>query len=72
MGFLRDHGSIRKMEQLLEISHPTVKNRLRQAVEQLDQTFAAAEPDAPSANSLVLEQLVSGELTVEEALARLE
>lgn len=71
MGFLRYHGSIRKMEQLLEISYPTVKNRLRSIVERLDQAFGTRGPDSPSPNSLVLEQLANGELTVDEALERL-
>jgi hypothetical protein len=72
MGFLRYHGSIRKMEQLLEISYPTVKNRLRSIVEQLDQAFETTGPESPSPNSLVLEQLANGELTIDEALERLE
>lgn len=72
MGFLRYHGSIRKMEQLLEISYPTVKNRLRHIVEELDQAFETPSSETPSPNSLVLEQLASGELTVDEALERLE
>ena len=60
------------MEQLLEISYPTVKNRLRTIVEQLDQAFETTNTDSPTPNSLVLEQLAHGELTVDEALERLE
>lgn len=67
MAFLRNHGSIRKMEELFDISYPTVKNRLRSLVEKLDQIFSV-----PSPNSIVLEQLSRGELTVEEALERLK
>jgi len=65
--FLRHHGSIRQMERIFDVSYPTVKNRLRAIVERLDKTFAA-----PSPNFLVLDQLARGEITVAEALERLE
>lgn len=67
VAFLRHHGSIRQMERILGISYPTVKNRLRAIVDRLDETFAV-----PSPNSVVLEQLSRGEITVDEALERLE
>ncbi len=65
--FLRHHGSIRKMEELFKISYPTVKNRLKGIVNRLDRVFSA-----PSPNSVVLEQLARGEITVDEALERME
>lgn len=67
VAFLRHHGSIRQMERILGISYPTVKNRLRAIVDRLDKAFTA-----PSPNSVVLEQLSRGEITVDEALERLE
>lgn len=67
VAFLRHHGSIRQMERILGISYPTVKNRLRAIVGQLDKAFTA-----PSPNALVLEQLSRGEITVDEALERLQ
>jgi len=67
LSFLREHGSIRKMEGLFGISYPTVKNRLGAIVRQLDSAF-----DGPSANSLVLEQLSRGEISVDEALERMD
>ena len=67
MAFLRLHGSIRKMEQLFNISYPTVKNRLRGIVSHLDRSFAA-----PSPNSIILQQLARGEITVDEALERMQ
>jgi len=66
MAFVRHHGSLKKMEELFNISYPTVKNRLNAIGSALDQDFAA-----PSPNLFVLEQLSRGELTVEEALERL-
>jgi hypothetical protein len=64
--FLRHHGSIKKMESLFSISYPTVKNRLNAINARLDRSF-----QAPAPNSVVLEQLAQGEITVNEALERL-
>ena len=66
IAFVRDHGSIKKMESVFEISYPTVKNRLNSIAAALDKTF-----EAPLPNLYVLEQLSRGELTVEEALEKL-
>ena len=66
IAFVRHHGSIKKMERLFEISYPTVKNRLNAIGQTLDRSF-----DVPSPNLVVLEQLASGEITVDEALARI-
>jgi hypothetical protein len=67
VAFLRNHGSIKKMEGLFGISYPTVKNRLNAIVDQLDREF-----DVPTPNSAVLEQLARGEIDVRDALERLE
>lgn len=66
IAFVRHHGSIKKMEELFNISYPTVKNRLNAISARLDQNFTA-----PSPNLYVLEQLALGELSVEEALEKL-
>lgn len=66
VAFVRHHGSIKKMEGLFGISYPTVKNRLNAIGAQLDSSFAAPPP-----NDLVLEQLERGEISVDEALDRL-
>jgi hypothetical protein len=64
--FVRCHGSIKRMEELFEISYPTVKNRLNAIVGKLDRAL-----EAPSSNLQVLERLEHGEVTVEQALAEL-
>lgn len=64
--FLRCHGSIKRMEDMFEISYPTVKNRLNAIVDKLDHAL-----DAPSSDLQILERVEHGELTVEEALTRL-
>ena len=66
VSFLRSHGSIKQMEKLFGISYPTVKNRLNAIVRELDRNF-----QAPGPNTLVLEQLARGEISVDDALERL-
>lgn len=67
VAFMRHHGSIKKMESLFGISYPTVKNRLNAIARELDETF-----NVPTPNELVLDQLARGEITVTEALERLD
>ncbi|MCY4661798.1 MAG: DUF2089 domain-containing protein [Acidobacteria bacterium] len=67
VAFVRHHGSIKKMEGLLGVSYPTVKNRLRAIGAALDRSF-----DAPTPNAAVLEQLAAGEITVDQAIERIE
>ena len=64
--FVRSHGSIRKMEDLFDISYPTVKNRLNAIIAHLDRAF-----QDPSSNAGVLELLAQGKIEVEEALRRI-
>ena len=66
IGFLRHHGSIKKMEAAFGISYPTVKNRLNAIARKLDESF-----NVPTPNERVLDQLAKGEITVEQALERL-
>jgi len=65
--FLRYHGSIKKMEQLFDISYPTVKNRLNAISSALDSSYVA-----PTSNAGVLEQLARGEISVDDALASIK
>ena len=66
VAFVRHHGSIKKMESLFGVSYPTVKNRLNAIARHLDETF-----NVPTPNELVLDQLARGEITVDEALEKL-
>lgn len=66
--FIRNHGSIKDMEELFGISYPTVKNRLNRIAHQLE--FVEINP--PASQSEILTQLEQGELSVEEALERLK
>ncbi len=63
--FVRNHGSIKRMEELFEISYPTVKNRLNRLAALLDASFT------PPASQRIeaLDRLSRGEISVDEALA---
>ncbi|MFO7959209.1 MAG: DUF2089 domain-containing protein [Candidatus Brocadiia bacterium] len=65
--FVRVHGNIKRMEELFDISYPTVKKRLNDIGAKLDEPFRG--PDEPGT---VLARLERGEITVEEALDMLE
>ncbi len=65
--FVRVHGNIKKMEEIFEISYPTVKNRLNEIGSKLDAAFLA--PEKPRN---VLSRLERGEITVDDALDMLE
>ena len=66
--FLRSHGSIKEMEGLFGISYPTVKNRLNAITALLP--FVDVNPPSPKTD--VLDELSRGDISVDEALKRLE
>jgi hypothetical protein len=67
IAFIRCHGSIKVMEELFGISYPTVKNRLNRIAQLLE--FVEVNP--PTSRADILEQLETGEITVEEAEQKL-
>ena len=75
MAFIQSHGSIKRMEELFDISYPTVKNRLNAIAARLplvDLGVAAQEPARPEdSTSAVLDQLERGELSAAEAADRI-
>lgn len=73
--FLRCRGTISDVERELGISYPTVRSRLDALLEALElapirESKAQREKNAETKRA-VLEQLESGEITAEEAKARL-
>ncbi len=64
--FVREHGSIKKMEGLFGVSYPTIKNRLNAITRQVDARMRGPEDPAE-----VLERLARSEITVEQALEML-
>jgi hypothetical protein len=68
--FVRCHGSIKHMEKAFGISYPTVKNRLNRITEQLRLIHVEIEtPTEPGDD--VLDRLERGEISADEAAARL-
>lgn len=71
--FVRSHGSIKHMEKAFGISYPTVKNRLKRIVDQLQlvevevETAPVPSPDRED----VIALLEAGEITADEAAERL-
>jgi hypothetical protein len=65
--FLKVRGSIKEMERELNISYPTVRNRLEQVVEVLGYQPQKISVE-PSRRQEILNQLDQGEITSEEAL----
>ena len=66
--FIRSHGSIKRMEQLYGVSYPTIKNRLNRIAGQLEFVEIAVEPS----DGDVIEAVERGEISVQEAIKRLE
>ncbi len=67
--FLQVSGNIREMERQYGVSYPTIKNRLNAIVRKLG--YEAREEPIPSAME-ILNALDAGEISVEEALKRLQ
>jgi hypothetical protein len=70
--FLTARGKIKDVEAALGISYPTVIGRLEQVVAALGAPLAPSKPSASASQpDDVLDALARGELTTEEAAARL-
>ena len=65
--FIRNHGSIKDMEELFGISYPTVKNHLNR----ISQLLEFVEINPPPSKNEVLEQLYRGEISVQEAISKM-
>ncbi len=70
--FIGTHGSLKDMERLFGISYPTVKNRLERLASQLKMVEFEPSPIGEVVNDEVLTLLEKDEITVEEALRRLQ
>ncbi len=65
--FVQVHGNIKKMERIFGVSYPTIKNRLNAISDKL-----GALSQAPDNASDVLDRVSRGELSVAQALERLD
>src|SRR5688572_9316723 len=77
--FVKNRGVIRDVEKELNISYPTVRNRLDEVIRALGYDAASdgpAESDGASApdpdkRRSILDQLAAGEITAEQAVSQL-
>lgn len=67
IAFVRVHGNLKRMEQLFNISYPTVKSRLNAIAKKLDANF-----EVPPGRTEILDRLGRGEIKVEDALKLLD
>ena len=68
--FIKTHGSIKQMENIFNISYPTVKNRLNQISAKIG--LVDVEVDIKASVSNVIEKLERGEINVDDALKEME
>lgn len=68
--FVRCEGKINRMEQELELSYPTIRNRLHEVIRALGYEPGRDEPVevSPEARSMVLADLESGKISADEAM----
>lgn len=71
--FINCRGNIREVERALNLSYPTVRNRLEAVIEALGRLGAASSPVlSRSRREEILAALERGEMSLDEALAQLE
>lgn len=67
IAFVRSFGSIKKIQELLDVSYPTARARIAELIGRLDSTM-----EAPSnRENLVLEKLRRGDITFSQAMEEL-
>ena len=73
MTFVRCEGKLNRMEQELDLSYPTVRNRLHEVIRALG--FEPGKEDAPEINDqrrrLVLDDLDAGRISAQDAMRAL-
>ncbi len=73
--FIKTHGSIKQMEQIFNISYPTVKNKLNDLAKKIDNyeydLKIEEKVDIESVSS-ILDKISAGEINVDDALKELK
>jgi len=65
--FVRSEGKLNRIQEELNLSYPTVRNRLHELIRAMGYDVGDTEPDQ-SADHSILDALAEGKTTVEEAL----
>ncbi|MEK6256700.1 MAG: DUF2089 domain-containing protein [Chloroflexota bacterium] len=71
--FMRNEGKITRLEKEMELSYPTIRNRLHEVIRALGYEPGEEEYTGPSEGERkrILEELESGKINYEEAMQRL-
>lgn len=70
--FVRSRGNLSEVERSLGVSYPTVRAKLEEVIEALqDEPAPARDASPPETRDDILQAIASGQLSVEEGLARL-
>ncbi|NLD72272.1 MAG: DUF2089 domain-containing protein [Chloroflexi bacterium] len=70
--FIRCEGKITRVEEVLGISYPTVRNRLNDLIRALDCDVAEEDDASGEKRRAILQQLSAGEISSDEAVRRLK
>ncbi|MFW6229622.1 MAG: DUF2089 domain-containing protein [Halanaerobium sp.] len=70
--FIKTRGNIKNMEKELEMSYPTVRNKLNELIKSLGYKDDFAEEEQQEKRREILDQLESGEIEAAEAAKRLK
>ena len=68
--FVRSRGNLSEVERSLGVSYPTVRAKLEEVIEAL-QEEPVAEPPRVETRDEILQQIASGRLSVDDGLARI-
>lgn len=67
--FICAQGSIKEVEKVLEVSYPTVKNKLKEIIEVLCPGHQCREDNV---SEDILEEIEKGEISVDEAIKKIK
>ncbi len=67
IAFVRNYGSIKKIQKLLDVSYPTARARIADLIQRLDSTMEVTE----NMESQILEKLEKGDISFSEAMEEL-
>ena len=67
IAFIRSFGSIKKIQELLDVSYPTARIRIAELIKRLDSTMEVPE----NMENKILEKLERGDISFSEAMEKL-
>ncbi len=70
--FLRVRGNLSEMEKVLGVSYPTIRNKLEEINQALENAEQNPTPPSGSARTAILHKVASGELDAAQALEQLK